>query len=213
MPKFPCCKHVLLALVLAAALPGVARADTFGFTCITDNNLTDCETVYSQLRMEVTAGGTTQVNFRFTNLGPAPSSITDVYFSDLVPQLLSTPAYITSSVGVQFSAGCTPGNLPGGTPYGFSTSYCADSDSPVQPMGVNPGEWLNIAYTLQGGATFDTVLAAIYAGDYSVGIHTQGFASGGSESSVARVPEPPALLLVGTAALLAFRRRLSIERD
>jgi hypothetical protein len=200
-------------VVGSACLLGAApaSADVFGFNCITNNSATDCAILEAQIQMEVTAGGSNTVNFTFTNTGTEDASLTDVYFSDLLPPLLGNPVTITYSSGVVFSLGCSPGNLPGGQPYGFTTSYCADSNSPVQPRGVNPGEWLNVAYTLQNGATAEQVLAAIYAGQYRVGIKVQGFEDEGSESGiVTRVPEPSTLLFLTSGLLVipVVRRRI-----
>ncbi len=63
---------------------------------------------------------------------------------------------------------------------------CADSNSPVQPNGVNPTEWLRLSSTLQGGHSLDDVLKAIAADSFQVGIHVQGFANGGSEAAILR---------------------------
>lgn len=205
-----------VALLLRFSAP--ASADVFEFGCITLNSPSDCAILQAQLRMEVTAGtisGANAVNFRFTNSGPASSSVTDIYFSDLLPAILGTPLLITDSgAGVSFRSGCNPGRLPGGQPYGFTSSYCAESTAPTQPMGVNPGEWLNIGYTLLGGATLQDVVGAIIEGDYRVGIHVQGFAGGGSESAITahRVPEPGTLLLLGAGTiLLPLTRRLRVR--
>jgi len=217
--RFTSAGHPLRGVLTVVALlwaASPASAEIYGFGCITGNSATDCLTLERQLRMEVTAGDADFVNFRFTNSGPAASSVTAVYFDDLLPALLGSPSMISDSgSGVSFSSGCAPGNLPGGNPYGFTTSYCADSDRPTQPMGVNPGEWLNIAYTLQAGTTLQDVIGALDNGSYRVGLHVQGFSGGGSESAVAthRVPEPTALMFVGTGLLLAplgrrLRRRL-----
>ena len=203
-------------LVLGAGLvmcaPTPSHADQFSFSCITGNSATNCNILETQIFLDVTADANPNlVNFLFTNTGPAASSITDVYFSDLSPALLGLPSYFTFSTGVSFSAGCSPGNLPGGGgSFGFTTSYCADSDSPTQPNGVNPTEWLNIQYTLQGDETFADVIAALNNETYRVGVHVQGFANGGSEAGVHRVPEPSTMLLsvVGLASIAApFRRR------
>ena len=208
---------LLRAVIAAAALLGLstpANAEIYGFSCITGNSAYNCAVLQDQVQVQVTPDPTDPVlvNFRFTNSGPLASSITDVYFSDLVP-LLGLPLSITWSPGVRFSPGCSPRNLPGGNSYGFSSSYCADSDPRTQPNGVNPGEWLNLAYTLQGAATFGDVISSIEDGAYRIGIHVQGFGDGGSESGINRVSEPVTLMLFGTGLLLVpvlrrFRVRL-----
>ena len=203
----------MLGIAVTLAIPTDSAADIFGFSCITNNSPANCSVLEAQIQMEVTAVGTTKVRFDFTNTGSQNSSIADVYFDDLMPPLLGTPVTIVNSSGVSFSAGCSPGNLPGGNPYGFVSSYCADSDSPVQPNGVNPGETLGVIYTLQGSATFAGVIAALNSDDYVVGIHVQGFANGGSEAAVSgpprtSVPEPSTLLMSGLGLVgLAVRRR------
>lgn len=55
-----------------------ARADSYTFFSMTNNRSGDAAVGEAQLRMEVEAVGTGQVRFTFTNLGPGPSSITDV---------------------------------------------------------------------------------------------------------------------------------------
>jgi hypothetical protein len=206
-------KRWISMFVLGAALmlfaPTQSHAETFSFSCITGNSATNCNALEDQVVLDVTADANPNlVNFRFTNTGSSASSITDVYFNDLKPALLGLPSYFTSSSGVSFAAGCSPGNVPGGGgSFGFVTSYCADSNSPTQPNGVNPGEWLNIQYTLQGDATFADVLAALYNETYRVGVHVQGFADGGSEAGVTQVPEPSTLLLAGSGLAFAVTRR------
>lgn len=201
-------RHVLLLSAAVLLLPRPAAAITYGFDCITGNNLGDCAILEDQITVDVTAGSGA-VNFRFANSGPESSSITVAYFNDLATALLGVPSVITYSSGVSFSGGCSPQSLPGGSSYGFSTSYCADSNSPVQPNGVNPGEWLNIAFALQNSATFDDVIEAIENGSYRIGVRVQGFATGGSEGGIARVPEPSSLLVLASGLLFlpAARRR------
>src|SRR5262245_61291118 len=136
-------KLILSVLVgtLVAACATPARANIYGFTGVTYNNQTNTTTGISQLFVDVTSAGPNQVNFRFYNTGPLPSSITDVYFQD--GPLLGISS-ISNMSGVSFAQYASPGNLPGGnmlspafvTTQGFS----ADSNAPVQPNGVNPGE-------------------------------------------------------------------------
>lgn len=204
------------ALVIAALLlvSAPAQADSFNFTCITNNSATDCGIGAAQLSVNVTAGpGAGQVQFQFLNNGSGASSITDVYFQ--VGGFVTSPLTITSSVGVSFSVVASPGNLPGGNPIGFTTTsqLTADSNPPVQPNGVNPGEWLTIVANLNGTQTFADLIQAMNNGTVVVGIHVQGFASGGSESMVNRPPtnvaEPGSLALLasGLLGLVGFVRR------
>ena len=191
-------------LVFCVALSGFAYQ--YGFDNISNNDVGDAAIGEAQLFMDVTAAGSNQVLFKFTNVGSAASSITDIYFDDDIPLL--TFAGFTQSAGVAYSEGASPTNLPGGNDplYHFSANYGYDSDSPVQPEGVNPGEWLGITFTLNNATTFNDVIAALAAPTFRVGIHVQGFATGGSEAFINDpkvitpynpVPEPTTLLLLG----------------
>jgi hypothetical protein len=79
---------------------------------------------------------------------------------------------------------------------------------------VNPGEFLQIVFNLQAGKTLaDTLTALSLAGQpggLRIGIHVQGYGSGGSESFVNNVPEPGTFALVAAGMLglgIARRRR------
>jgi hypothetical protein len=195
----------------AALLLGTngAHAATLSFGCVSNTIAGDCAIGEAQLTAEVTDPGGGQVLFTFNNSGPDDSSIADVYFDD--GALLSI-AIIINSVGVSFSQGASPGNLPAAAnaspPFVTTAGFSADSDSPVQPNGVNPGEVLGIRFDLQPGQTFNDVLADLADGTLRIGLHVQGYESGGSESFV-NAPEPTALVLSGlVVAALAGMRRL-----
>ena len=150
----------------------------------------------SQLSVELMDLGSGQIKFVFSNSGPEECSITDVYFDDR-SGLLSNLTVINST-GVLFSQWATPSNLPAGNnldPH-FETSLgmSADSDPPVQLNGVNPSEYLGIAFDLKSGWDVAGVDNSIYSGDLRIGLKVQGFADGGSETFVA-VPAPGALML------------------
>lgn len=200
-----------IALCLGAALllaASPATGATLSFGCISGNSLGDCAIGQAQLSAEVTDAGGGQVLFSFYNAGPADSSIADVYFDD--GSLLSI-AIIINSVGVSFSQFASPGNLPAASnaspPFVTTAGFSADSDAPVQPNGVNPGEVLGIRFDLQSGQTFNDVLAELANGTLRIGLHVQGFESGGSESFV-NAPEPASLALSGLVVIALAGARL-----
>jgi hypothetical protein len=198
---------LVLACACLSAAPAVATP--FGFGCITNDVAADCNAGEAQLQVDVTAGpGANQVSFQFTNSGPNASSIADVYFDD---GTLLGIASIVNGAGVSFSVGASPPDLPGGNgispAFVVTAGFSADSNPPVQPNGVNPGETLTIIFDLQGGGTLADVLSELGTGELRIGIHVQGFSGGGSESFV-NTPEPGAALLIVAGALgLGLARR------
>ena len=163
-----------------------------------------------QLLVEVADHFANQVLFTFTNAGPQPCSITDIYFDD--GELLSMASIDNACQGVLFSPLASPLNLPGGNslspPFVTTEGFSADSDPPVEHNGINPDEWLGIIFALQPGSTYNNVIHSLNTGRLRVGIHVQGFASCGSESFV-NVPEPATLTILGLGltALVPLRKR------
>ncbi len=209
-------KFIFVALLAVVAMPRDSQAVLYGFYNITANSPDDAAIGESQLSVDVLWNEVDGlVEFTFANSGPYASSITDVYF--MGGTLLAMAEIDEGGGGVDFSQYASPENLPGGQNVGFTATQglTADSNPPVQANGVNPGEWLTIGFTLQGGQTYQSVLDDLNDGDLRIGIHVQGFASGGSESFVtsgsapAPVPEPATVLLLGSGlvGLAAFRKR------
>lgn len=199
---------LLVSLVLLTMLflgrPVLALPTTYSFEAITSNSIADTAIGESQLFVAVSNPGGGQALFTFVNDGPYASSICDVYFDD--GTLLGIATIDDSDDGVSFSQLASPGDLPGGNsldpPFETTAGFLADSDPPVQPMGVNPGEELGILFDLQSGSTFDDVLADLQTGELRIGIHVQGFEDGESESFVndGVIPTPGALLLASIGA-------------
>ena len=203
---------LLLSFVFVFSTAICAQADTFGFDNISANNVLDAAIGEAQLFVNVTGPAAGQVLFTFGNTGPLASSITDVYFDD--GSLLGI-ASIINSTGVAFSQFADPGNLPAANnadpDFVTTAGFSADSDAPAQPNGVNPGESLGILFNLQGTQTFADVLSELGDSSLRIGIHVQGFASGGSEAFVndgptngngtTPVPEPATMLLLGSGLI------------
>jgi len=198
------CARLFFGALLSVAAFAAQAALTYSFNCITFNSGANCGTGSAQLDLTVSDGGNGKVNFLFTNSGPQASSITDLYFDWKTPALSLTEGALTQSAGVSFGWGATPVNLPAGNTIAFSSDLGLDSNVPTQPSGINPGEWLNIAFT----GSFSELAAGLHSNELLVGLHVQGFSNGGSASFVS-VPEPTvcAMLLLGFALLRFFLRR------
>lgn len=205
----------------AALSPATAATTlTIDYQNITNNGSPD---VGSQLQTEVTGDETnadSTIFFKFMNLIGVQSSITDIYFEDSLG-LFDTNTFTIAeeSVGVDFSEGADPGDLPGGNPFGFEATLglTADSNPPAEPNGINSvSEYLVIALDLLSGNTFQEFAAALLGGDFLIGLHVQGLPDEGSDSYVNNPPEvvpiPAGIWLFGTALaglglLTRMRRR------
>ncbi len=195
-----------------------ARADIYGFEGLTNNSSHNTSIAEAQLFVEVTSVGAHQVKFRFFNTGPRSSSITDIYFDD---GTLLGIAYLIDAdenggmAGVDFSQGAWPGNLPGANlanpDFQVTAGFLADSDPPVRPNGVGPGQELGIVFNLQSGGTLADVIRELATGELRIGIHVQGFYKHGSESLINAqpIPAPGALALasMGMGMLGLWKRR------
>lgn len=205
-------KRIVAAVALAGAST-FAQADNFLFSCVTFNRAADCAAA-PQFGLSVT-GTDIYADFRFSNTGPLASSIADIYFDWTSPtiSLSSWGATLSQSSGVSFSWGASPGNLPGGNSIGFYSDLGLDSNSPTQPNGVNPGEWLNIRFA---GVSFANAVSGLNSGGLDVGIHVQGFSYGGSESFVTTpIPEAEtyAMMIAGLGLMGWVARRRSAARQ
>lgn len=200
--------------VAALLLPSIALAMTLQFQNITHNIAGDAAIGEAQLFVDVTNLGSNLIEFKFRNAGTNPSSITDIYFED-GSSIFDAIDTLTHSSGVDFAIGATPSNLPGGNsitpPFVATYGLTADSNPPIQPNGINPDEWLKVNMALNSGFAFNDVVSALNERGLRIGIHVQGFETGGSESYVNTVPLPAGAYLFGSALIglagIGYRRK------
>ena len=174
---------------------------TLNFTNCSNNNPGDVAIGINQMFVDVVsvAGQPNQVRFDFLNVGPAASSITQVYFDD--GSLLGIAQVIDVNTGgdpgVDYGTDpANPPNLPSanncpGAAFQTTAGFSADPEPPTQPNGVNPGEILGIIFNLQAGQTVNDVLNDLASGALRIGFHVQGYNSGGSEAFVNEPYLPP----------------------
>lgn len=200
-------KTQILAAVVLLLGSIVWAGPTYSFQNISNNNAVNAAAGENQLSVELIDLGSNSIEFLFSNAGPYDSSIADIYFANGSLGTLSGPIGFVDAIGtVSFSSGATPGNLPSGSSAGFSTTsgLSADSDAPVQPNGINPGEQLGLTFS----GSYADVISQMTAGNLQIGIHVQGFANGGSESFVnappspTPVPAPGSILLTGVGLFI-----------
>lgn len=202
---------VCLASLGAVLVASQARAEMYGFTGFSYTSSINTTAGISQLSVNVTDAGSGRALFTFTNVGSSAMSIADVYFDNGTS--LASLFSITNGPGVNFSNGAAPPNLPGGNGASppFVADFAMDSNAPVQPNGVNPGESLGITFNLSND--FSHLIDELNDSATRIGIHVQGFGNGGSETFVhsSVVPVPGALALAGLGMLLIapIKKRLS----
>ena len=193
----------ILSTPVSASLVGSA-----GFECITQNH-PECDLLGGsdgQLRLDIIDpddDADNIVTFMFINEVGYDSSITDIYFDDSTNILDESSVIIMTSDGVSFSEPARPAQPPG-IP-SFTSSYSADSDSPVPSNGVDSsGEWVSFTFSLNTGYFIDDVMNALACGypdctepgDLKVALHVQSedFGSAYDKSdSFLLIPSDPRL--------------------
>jgi len=199
----------MLLLMFLLSPTAQAIPYTYSFNVISPmENAVDAAIGHAQMSVDVNDAGSGHVLFTYRNIGPQASSITDIYVDD--GSLLELVTIHNTVGSVEFSAYPSPPNLPRGEnlspPFVADECFSADSDPPVQPLGINPGESLSIEYSLINGGTIDDIIDELASGELRIGIHVQGYESEGSESFIL-TPEPATLSLIVLGTLLARRRR------
>lgn len=208
----------LLATAFAGAIVTAsahAAPVTLHFSNVSGNSAVNAAIGESQFRVTISEVGS-NVNFRFFHDGSAASSIARIYFDDRAGRLGSA-TLAGSGSGVAFTTSASPPNLPAGNELSpaFSATKKFGAMSPPPQKGINPGEFLDITFSLTSG-DFDDLLTDIAERTLRFGFHAIAFAAGGSETfvneepirtPVVPLPTPLALAGAGLLGLAAIRRR------
>ena len=208
-------KHFLVSATLVASVL-IAHGELYSFSAITANDPLGAAqlTGESQLLLEVSPTGTGQASLVFSNTGPAPSVISQIYF-DFIPDLKLEITTINNGDGVEFDLNHrTSGNLPSGhgldVPFLSDLSVTAQSPKPVK--GINPCE--NLELMMDYDSSYD-LTELLLTEELRIGLHVQSFTGGYSESFINKtthqeaIPEPGTLpiLFSGAFVLRWFRQR------
>ena len=180
-------------------------ATTYSFIGVNANEVN----VSNQLSLEVTQI-VDSVDFKFINASGGEDVFVGTIYFDFLNANLFTDLDQTNSLGTVSFTGITPSNqnFPEGNGIDFETNAEADRNGAAS-NGINTGENLVLTALLSPGAD---VNALLQSGGLRVGLHIQGYESGGSDSYVngpSEVPLPAAAWLFGSALIgfAGFKRK------
>ena len=197
----------LVVLFLAGFLAFTAEA-SFVYPQIFTSNGGYYNSPDLNLFVEVSDGGSGQVDFTFHNESTINSCIASIYFDD---GSLSEIAGIINGSGTLFSQPATPSGLPAGhtlnTPFVTTDTLSVSAEAPPPQNGINPGEWVKITFNLADGKTFGNIIDELSSGSLRIGEHIIALPDGSSESAVT-IPEPMTTILLGLGAGLTGWRRI-----
>lgn len=167
--------------------------------------------VSAQLSMDVTQVGN-NVDFKIINAAGGVSAFVGHIYFDFLNTNLFTSLTQTGQLGtVSFTGDASSSqNFPEGNNIAFTTDADADRNGGAS-NGINIGEYLILSAVLSSSAD---VVDLLNTGGLRVGLHMQGYASGGSDSYVSgtpsAVPVPAAawLFASGLGFFGIARRRL-----
>jgi hypothetical protein len=146
--------------------------------------------VGEQLIVDVTDFGDGRVSFLFDNLGPVPSSITNIYFDD---GTLLGISELNSHADVSFVQGGNPSDLPGGNSLDPPFNATVEFNTSVEQNtadGVEVGQWLEILFNLQGVQDFNDTIAALLSGALRIGLQVRGIGDSGDSAQFVNNPTP-----------------------
>jgi hypothetical protein len=203
----------LLCLLAGVCLATSAQAELYILSRITNNSGGDL----GYFSIEILPQGMNQVEMTFTNQTTTDGVVTALYMNES-----SWLDYV--DITSQYDAGqdeylntwtFTPNGdknamLPGGNEYGFTpqTTFCLRADPARPKNGLEAGDHITLLFELTNPTDFDfdDLVNSINQQELGVGIHVQALPLGTSDAFVT-VPEPVTIALLGTGALLIYRKK------
>ena len=204
-------KKILYSSSIALLMVVTVWADEFGFGSVTTNAL-NREVIAGQLFMDVNKLDDTTSSIIFTNTGPSPSSISEIYFGSKLTTLdLNIESANSWSPGVLFDiSGAHPANPPGSEEFSnwwSVTITSAGANAPPSKKGINPHEFLEMELSYDSTSTLSEL---IQSGEVQVALHviSIGEYSDTFVNGTSLIPEPASLILMGSAGcVIGFVRR------
>lgn len=183
---------VAMALLLSAVSTHAAIVNFSGLNA----NEVD---VSAQLSMEVTQVGN-NVDFKISNAaGGLGVIVGHIYFDFLNTNLFTSLTQTGQQGQVSFTGQATfSQNFPEGNSINFTTDADANRNGGVN-NGINVGEYITLSAVLN---TNTDIMSLLMSGGLRVGLHIQGYSTGGSDSYVSVPPPPPAPVPAPAAAWL-----------
>jgi hypothetical protein len=209
-------KFKLIAFVVAGLVTTAVQADMFGFSTIT-TNAPNREAIADQLYMDAVTVDAFSSSVMFTNVGPASSSISEIYFgTDLTTLDLNIQGWSSCSPGVVFDiSGASPPNPPGYQDFSFwwsVTVASAESQEPGSQNGINPYECLMLDLSYTSGSTFSELLQS---GEVQVALHVVDIGENSDTfvNTTTIIPEPASAMLIGVSLSLGIFIRRRVMTD
>lgn len=196
-PAFEKTRIFSIVAVALLAAGFASAAETFYFVGVSNNTPANVQIGENQFSVTISEDSGS-VYFLFNNAGPAPSTITNIYY-DMDPSLsLVWTGFNYPTTGVQYELGANPADMKNAP--SFVTTGAYSPESPAATWGIDPGEQLGIVFA----GSYDDAVAAMASGDLQIGLHAQSIGANEGSEWFLNTPGTPVVPAPASIALAAF---------